>query len=167
MNWSNGYEDSACFSGHCFQQGKNSISYGKAMFPKRVGKCRFFVAPWRAFALGYDCRAFRALAASAAYAKLLWGTKRMGTKKLWITGWFRASKTKMVPPGGFEPSTNWLRVSCSTDWATEAFKKQQLIYPIKSHLQIRPHKKSYKKLQKMQKQVCITDWYWCFQIISN
>ena len=36
----------------------------------------------------------------------------------------------MVPPGGFEPSTNWLRVSCSTDWATEAWTIERQTYII-------------------------------------
>ena len=32
----------------------------------------------------------------------------------------KKTEVKLVPREGLEPSTNWLRVNCSTNWATEA-----------------------------------------------
>ena len=48
-----------------------------------------------------------------------------GSKKNWYTQEYSQKKTKketlpsLVSPEGLEPSTRWLRVSCSTNWARE------------------------------------------------
>ena len=49
----------------------------------------------------------------------------------WLRRWFKSNRWLILGRVGFEPTTNWLKATCSTDWANDPCRVCLLVSPPK------------------------------------